>query len=253
MADLATLDKLTEYIAQNSTVAATPAPRESAPSVSSVPSVVSAPQTKRFGPYKPIEKPPACAHRAAKSAPRRALPPATRARYAGSKRRTQERTARTSPTRAPPGAFTASARRWFSPSSSSARPARASGSRRQRVGRHVDGLRHEPARPFAGIHHARAHRATASAASKSGHRRRSPARSRGSCASSRAWSARRFATPAPRPSMAAIRIARTVTGLCASRLPAASTASTTRCSCAPRSSMASCVRCPWRPAFPSTS
>ncbi len=90
MADLATLDKLTEYIAQNSTVAAATAPRESAPSVSSVPSVVSAPQTKRFGPYKPIETAAGGALTDRQKAHLAELTAGYSRKYAGSKRRTQE-------------------------------------------------------------------------------------------------------------------------------------------------------------------
>jgi glutamate-1-semialdehyde aminotransferase/acyl carrier protein len=86
MADLATLDKLTEYVAQNSTVAA-PTPT---PSVSSAPSVASAPQTKRFGPYKPIETAAGGALTDRQKAHLAELTARYSRKYAESKRRTQE-------------------------------------------------------------------------------------------------------------------------------------------------------------------
>ncbi|HEV7402757.1 MAG TPA: MupA/Atu3671 family FMN-dependent luciferase-like monooxygenase [Chthoniobacteraceae bacterium] len=95
MADLATLDKLTEYIAQNSTVATPVTPATPAPILPRLPSLpisasAPAPQTKRFGPYKPIETAAGGALTDRQRAHLAELTASYSRKYAESKRRTQE-------------------------------------------------------------------------------------------------------------------------------------------------------------------
>ncbi len=161
MADLATLDKLTEYIAQNSTVATpSPTPASVAPPVVKAPApsasvgALPAPEAKRFGPFKPIETGVRGTLTPRQQAHLTALIARYTARFPESKRQTQAHRAHLADPRTA-GSFNRLWKEMVFPIVVE----RSAGARIWDVDGnewidHVDGLRHEPARPLAGFRHA---------------------------------------------------------------------------------------------------